>query len=111
MTKKIIKKEDSELSYDTKTLVTIILLITVYPVGVVLMFVWMNWNKWIKFLIVLPLALVCIVPLIILAVAGAMLVKVGDNLTKPETIKEIKEMIVVSPTGVVTPTKVYKLKN
>lgn len=42
------------LSYDTKTLIVVITLIFVYPVGFVLMYLWMKWNNLIKFIISLP---------------------------------------------------------
>jgi len=46
------------LSYDTKTLITVLTLIFVYPVGMVLMFVWMKWRVWVKLLIAFPLTLI-----------------------------------------------------
>lgn len=64
------KQPDQEgLSYDSKTLITIILLIVFYPVGLVLMFVWMKWPWWVKALVGFPLLLVPIALLAIVAVA------------------------------------------
>jgi len=49
-------EKDSGVSEDTKTLVTVILLLAAYPIGVVVMYFWMrNWAKWVKSLIALPL--------------------------------------------------------
>lgn len=46
-----------EISEDTKTLITVLLLVFAYPVGLIMMFVWTGWPKWVKTLIVLPLVL------------------------------------------------------
>jgi protein-S-isoprenylcysteine O-methyltransferase Ste14 len=43
-----------EISEDTKTLITVLLLVFAYPVGLVMMFVWTKWPGWVKVLIVLP---------------------------------------------------------
>ena len=72
-----IKEESTYLRYDVKTLITVFLLVTVYPVGLILMFVWMKWSKWIKFLIVLPAILAIIIPLFILLVVGTAVVRGG----------------------------------
>ena len=46
------------LSYDTKTIITILLLVTVYPVGLVMMFIWMDtWPTWVKVLVSIPAVL------------------------------------------------------
>lgn len=39
------------MSNDTKTLVTVLLLVFAFPAGFVLMWVWTSWPKWVKFLI------------------------------------------------------------
>lgn len=41
----------SGTSEDTKTLVTVLLLIFFYPAGVILMWVWTKWKMWVKALI------------------------------------------------------------
>lgn len=46
-----------KLSYDTQTLLTVLLLVTIYPVGLVLMFRWMKWPTWLKVLILSPVIL------------------------------------------------------
>lgn len=105
MTKKAEKIEvikNNELSYDAKTIIVILTLILVYPVGVVLMLMWMDWNKWLKILLAIPLVICCIVPIILIILAAAMFFKIGDNLTQPETIREIKEIIEVIPTEMAT---------
>ncbi len=49
-----VKEESTYLRYDVKTMITVFLLVTVYPVGLVMMFVWMKWPNWLKALILLP---------------------------------------------------------
>lgn len=44
-------------SYGTKTILVVLLLLTFYPVGLILMFLWMKWSKLVKFLITVPLIL------------------------------------------------------
>jgi hypothetical protein len=42
--------------YDTRMIVTILLLIFIYPVGLIFMWAWMkSWPVWLKFIISLPL--------------------------------------------------------
>ena len=46
---------NSEISYDTQMIVTVLLLIFVYPLGVIFMWAWMrNWPLWLKIIITLP---------------------------------------------------------
>jgi len=100
MMKNIEEREinNSELSYDTKTLITVITLVTVYPVGLILMFAWMKWRTMIKFLILLPFIIGMMVPILLVVTAGAIFLKMGENLTKPETIREFRQIIEVTPT-------------
>ena len=107
MTKKV---ENSELSYDTKTLITVITLVAIYPVGLILMFVWMKWSKLIKFLIVLPVLIVLLIPIIVMIIAAAVAIRVASQ--PEESIKtfemirnEVRKEMVISPTVTVTPTK------
>jgi hypothetical protein len=41
-------------SNDTKTLVTVLLLIFVFPIGFILMWVWAKWKLWVKIIVSLP---------------------------------------------------------
>lgn len=45
------------LTNDSKTIITVLLLILVYPIGLILVYVWMKWKMWIKLLVSLPLLL------------------------------------------------------
>lgn len=42
------------VSEDTKTLITVLLLIFVFPIGLIVMFFWPKWKWWVKLLIALP---------------------------------------------------------
>lgn len=51
-------KSPEEISYETKLTIVILLLLFVYPLGLVFMWVWMrNWPVWLKIVISLPLVL------------------------------------------------------
>lgn len=41
----------------TRTIVTVLVLLFAYPIGILLMWSWTKWPKWIKFLITLPIIL------------------------------------------------------
>ena len=59
-------------TYDTQMIVTILLLIFVYPLGLIFMWAWMrNWPIWLKIVVSLPFVLaVCIIILMMLAVGS-----------------------------------------
>lgn len=49
-------KKSMELSEDTKAIVTVLLLVTCFPVGIIVMWIWTRWPIWLKVLItVIPL--------------------------------------------------------
>ena len=50
-------QKSPELSYDTKTILTVFMLVTLYPVGLVMMHRWMIWPNWLKILVISPLIL------------------------------------------------------
>lgn len=54
MPKKIVRKasrNSASASDDTRTIVTILLLLFVYPVGLILMWFWSRWKVWVKLLV------------------------------------------------------------
>ena len=60
------KSNNSGFSDDTKTLLTVLALVFIFPAGVILMWVWTSWSKWIKILITLiPLVITFLVFLLI----------------------------------------------
>ena len=47
-----------DMSYETKMIIVIVLLLFVYPIGLILMWVWMDkWPVWLKIVLSLPVAL------------------------------------------------------
>ncbi len=105
-----VKNENWDLSYDTKTLITVLMLVTVYPVGLVLMLVWMKWNKWVKFLVALPFLFVLLASifmfwmLMLVTVKG--MFRPNRRVRTFDMIRErVKKEMVVSPTVEVSPTQ------
>lgn len=85
-----VKEESTYLRYDVKTLITVFLLVMAYPVGLILMFVWMKWNKWVKFLIVLPALLAVIIPLFILMAVGTAVIRGGKGFVDSGEFKQLR---------------------
>lgn len=67
----VVKEENTELSYEIKTVITVILLVTAYPVGVIMMLIWMKWPVWVKALVCAPFILVALTVLLVLGIIGA----------------------------------------
>jgi len=87
----VVKEESTFLRYDVKTIITVFLLVMVYPVGLILMFVWMKWSKWIKFLLVLPAIIVVIIPLFILMAVGTVVMRAGNGFMNSGEFKQIRQ--------------------
>ncbi|HLL61382.1 MAG TPA: hypothetical protein VK338_06715 [Candidatus Nitrosocosmicus sp.] len=49
------KNTSNELSYDTKTIIVVLTLIFVYPIGLILMYAWMKWPGILKFAVMIPI--------------------------------------------------------
>ncbi len=62
-------KNNGEVSTDTKTIITVLLLLLVYPIGVIVMYRWTNWSNGVKNLIALPLWLI-ILAIVLVMVGG-----------------------------------------
>lgn len=84
-------EESNEISYETKTLITVITLVTVYPVGLVLMFIWMKWKGWIKFLVILPAILTIIIPLFVLLAVGMAVIRGGREFINSGEFREMRQ--------------------
>lgn len=85
------KEESTYLRYDVKTIITVFLLVMVYPVGVIMMFVWMKWSKWVKFLLVLPVVVAVIIPLFILMAAGTMMIRLGNGFMNSGEFRQMRQ--------------------
>jgi len=54
---RVTKVPAEQLSYDSKVIITVLLLLFVYPIGLAFMWGWMrHWSSWLKWLITLPFA-------------------------------------------------------
>jgi hypothetical protein len=66
-------KPSTEMTEDTKSVITVLLLLTVTPIGIVLMWVWTKWQTWVKALITgctcLPMILFVIIMAIVIVAA------------------------------------------
>jgi len=62
--------QKQQKGFDEKSILTMIALATIYPLGLILMWKWTKWNKWVKILIMIPLAL------LVLAIAGIIAVSI-----------------------------------
>lgn len=110
--KEKVSKMEEGLSQDTKTVIVVLLLLFVYPIGLVLMFMWMDWPKWIKFLLALPVLFGFLVMAGVLVVAGLLTFRLGGNLIRSgqrtyfqERVIEMPSEEVASPSGmIVSPT-------
>ena len=49
--------QSTGMSEDTKTIITVILLVCAYPIGVIFMWFWTRWPKWVKVVLTLPVVL------------------------------------------------------
>lgn len=64
--------QNQGISKDTKAVITVIVLVSLYPVGLLLMWFWTKWPRWVKIVISLPLFLA-----ILAITASALLVAVN----------------------------------
>jgi hypothetical protein len=72
-------------SEETKTIVTVLLLIFVYPVGAVVALFWPKWKWWVKLLVSIPLVFVF---LSVVAVIALIKINPREQIRKAEYISE-----------------------
>ncbi|QQG40819.1 MAG: hypothetical protein HYV37_00655 [Candidatus Levyibacteriota bacterium] len=87
------KQSNTEISEDTKTIITVLLLLFVFPVGLFLMYRWTNWSSRVKTLIslslTLPILLVISLPLIQYLLGNAGKTPQTNNLQRQEDVGKI----------------------
>ncbi|MDQ5951253.1 MAG: hypothetical protein QG639_530 [Patescibacteria group bacterium] len=76
------------VSEDTKTLITVLLLIFVFPVGLIVMFFWPNWKWWVKLLVALP---VLFFGFLILSAVVLVAVNPSEAIEKAECVTACEE--------------------
>lgn len=74
-------KSAGEMSEDTKTLITVLLLLFAYPIGLVLMFIWTKWPKWLKIILTLPIFLAIFAIIMAVFIAAAVVTQNKNNPT------------------------------
>ena len=80
------------MSYETKTIIVVLLFLFFYPAGVILMWIWMKWPTWVKILLtILPFLFAFLILLFVFAVLGIVF-------TNPEVQKEMQKNISVEVT-------------
>jgi hypothetical protein len=93
------KAKESGMSYETKTIIVILTLLFITPVGLVLMWVWMKWPLWLKILLtVLPF-------LFVFLIAGFVISIFALVFSNPQVQKEMKTQIQESIQVSQTPTQ------
>lgn len=74
------KRSVAKVSYDTRTIVTVLLLLFVYPIGVIFMWAWMNdWPVWLKVIITLPVLVFIFAVFSIMFILKSAIRNVTDN--------------------------------
>ena len=73
---------------DNRSLITILLLLFVYPVGILVMWVWAHWKTWIKIVVTLPIVIGVILFVASIVFGGSILL-----FSKPQVIIEEKTTI------------------
>ena len=65
-----------------KTIITIFFILFLYPVGLILVWFWVDWSKWIKWLITIPL---------VLALLGVVMVVILSTRSPNKALQQAKE--------------------
>lgn len=95
------KAYESEISFETKTVITIILLLFVYPVGLILMWWWMReWPLWLKLLLSIPLFFAVLALFGMIFIIGALIHSVPSQRAREIQIQErmMQRNLWVTPT-------------
>jgi uncharacterized protein (DUF983 family) len=79
------EKTTATAADNTNSILTLLLLFFVYPIGVVVMWLWTSWAKWVKILVTLPVILIILFG--VLFGIGASL-NVGEQVKKAECVKQ-----------------------
>lgn len=85
-----------EISYDTKTIITLLLLLFFYPLGLIFMWVWMQWKVWLKLLVTLPLILTVLFMFTMVMLVGKAVRMEQD--TRMMQYNQLREVHTITPT-------------
>ncbi len=88
----------SEMTTDTKTIIVVLLLIFVYPVGAIFMWVWMKWwPLWIRILLTLPFILGVLCMIFGFVMAGFIVRNAAKQQERMNTIPSQRQMYNQTP--------------
>ncbi|QQG40966.1 MAG: hypothetical protein HYV37_01435 [Candidatus Levyibacteriota bacterium] len=88
--------QNQGMSEDTKTIITVLLLIFVFPVGVILMWVWMKWPTWVKILITLVMILPLLVVIGAVSALGLLVaVNPAGMVVKANDTARLKDLVTI----------------
>jgi hypothetical protein len=104
----VVDPEKAGLSDKTKTIITVILLLTIFPVGIILMWVWTSWKTWVKAFITIGLGCLSIVIIILTVMSAATLIAVNptEQFSKAKDTKMLSDATTIS-----NALRAYKLDN
>lgn len=84
---------NGETSHDTKTIITVLLLVFLSPIGLIVMWFWSKWKLWVKILISLPVVLflffIILVPVVLVAINPAKQLSQANNTVRQSDINAI----------------------
>jgi phage-related holin len=98
--KKVKQVEPDGVSEDTKAIITVLLLVLLYPVGVIVMWFWTRWPLWLKILLGLPIVL------LITGMLAAMLLIAINPRKSFEAAKMRSQNVTVTP--ITSPSVLYQ---
>lgn len=76
------------LSYDTKLIIVLLLLVFVYPLGIIFMWAWMRtWAGWLKTIVMLPLFIG-----LLMAILSIVMIRSIVGQARMERIQELQRM-------------------
>lgn len=84
---------NGQTSHDTKTIITVLLLVFLYPIGVIVMWFWPKWKAWVKILISLPILLflffIILLPVVLIAINPAKQFAQANNTARQSNVNAI----------------------
>jgi len=96
----------SGTSNGAKTIITILLLIFIYPLGIVLMWVWTKWPIWIKILLTLFLALFLLILAILFPIILVAVINPPQQFSKARNVQRFSDVNMI-----LNSINIYKVDN
>ena len=83
---------NQETSADTKTIITVLLLIFLYPIGLLVMWFWTKWKLWVKILISSPIILIflfILLPIVLISINPSKQFSQANNTVRQNDVNAI----------------------